>query len=1660
MIHSRVAVAFFALLPLACGGDDKTSSRSDGDALADVADTTPEEIHFDGFDTAEGLPDLDVPAPDDTAPDDVAPDTGPLGCDEDPGGFRCPCDANEDCNSGYCLPSRDGGEVCTRTCTDSCPSGWECSLIQTSGADPVFLCLEVGPNLCRPCTTDAQCQGLLGGGGARCVLGAGRDGNFCGIACDGDDCPDGYHCATVTALEGGAETDQCVPDDGTCECSGRAIDEGASTTCFDQTCPGTRTCGEFGLSACDAKPWAEESCDGKDNDCDAATDEGFLDTDGDTIADCVDDDDDGDAVLDVDDNCPLIANTPQDNHDTDPDGDVCDADDDDDTVLDGDDNCPLIANVDQADSDGDGEGDACDHSAPEPPLLEGTDPASPSADPAPVVNGTAEVGATITFYADECLGDPIGSATVGDDGAFAGAIEALANATTTIHADATDGAGNVSECSPDPITYLHDDLAPDAPVLTATEPASPSRTSLAPKVTGSGEDGATARLYVGTCTDQPLGSAPVTAGTFQIPGTAAANTTTSFVADQVDAVGNVSACSAPLPYRHDNQAPAAPTLTSTNPASPSNSVTEPTVNGTTEAGATVQLFTGVGCATPLAATIVAAADGSFALVGQAAANTTTTFTAKATDAAGNISACSAGLAYTHDASRPATPTLTGTTPASPARSTTPTVRGTADPNIAVTVFGDACVTPIGPAITAGADGSFSVVATVGANATTTFHARSKDGAGNDSDCSPPLTYVSDNTVPAPPALTGTEPASPSNSETPTLSGTTEAGTTVRLYANATCFGQPFATFLSATAAWTRAATAAQNATTSYTGTASDAAGNVSSCSAALAYINDQNPPPKPVLTSTTPASPSTSTTPTVNGTIGEAGTTIDLWFNATCQGSPDRTLANAPSPFAIAANASPNATTSYSAKAIDALGNTSACSNALAFVHDTTGPDKPTITASNPISPGTSVSPTLSGTSEPNARVDLFSGTGCSGPVRGTGNASGAGSFSIANVPAQQDATTTYYAKAFDALGNGSACSDPFVYRHDSGAPAKPTITSSTPASPSSDSTPDLLGTAGEAGLNVYIYALANCAGDSVASGVSDASGNFSINAPAGLGVTTTFTAKSVDDLGNASPCSTSFPYTHNAPAGVPILTGFNPTSPGNASTVNALGTAISNQDVFLYLNPTCQGSAVNEPNGTLASNNAFTIPFTPVVGACNKVSAKARSGGNFSDCSNTITYAHYSCTQCQCATQPWVRTFGSDVAEVAKASASSGGNLLVVGETEGAVLGQPTNGNTDAFASKYGSGGNQTASSLKLQLGTAAWDTATAVVLGFENAPAQNSVYIGGSTEGAIDGGNAPDVCAPAGPSTHCGDAWVAKYDHATGTRFWLTQIRGARRESVVELAWDNNGAGRLVMLVEATDVATGAIRSAHLYAVNATSGTPTLLWSQDDPTVDFEPTGLTIAGSSIYVQGRASLALTGALSTNGSANGGPVVFKLNSSGVVQWLTHWGSTAADDAGPIVANGGAVYALALLRAAGEGTGTMGTYGGAGDIGLVKLAPSNGAQQWVRVFGTATDDHPTSIGLSGSTIYTAGYTHGDIANASSTTSKYGNFDTFIAATTDAGVATGTPRNIGTSADDLTGRGVYDGSWYLPGTSFADWTGQSQDACTYHDDGDVFFAHVCP
>jgi subtilisin family serine protease len=197
-----------------------------------------------------------------------------------------------------------------------------------------------------------------------------------------------------------------------------------------------------------------------------------------------------------------------------------------------------------------------------------------------------------------------------------------------------------------------DEVAPAAPALTVT-PASPAA-SEEPVIGGSAEERSSVSLYAGgSCEGAQLQT--VSAAQLKATGVSVSvspETTAVFSAKATDTAvptANVSACSAPLSYTQqvpDEEAPAAPVLSSTSPPSPAADGT-PVIIGSAEPGSTVDIYRQADCQGEL---MVSRSAGQLASPGIevfAAAATTSQYSATATDAAANTSDCSAPLAYTN-----------------------------------------------------------------------------------------------------------------------------------------------------------------------------------------------------------------------------------------------------------------------------------------------------------------------------------------------------------------------------------------------------------------------------------------------------------------------------------------------------------------------------------------------------------------------------------------------------------------------------------------------------------------------------------------------------------------------------------------------------------------------------------------------------------------------------------------------------------------------------------------------------------------------------------------------------------------------------------------------------------------------------------------------------
>jgi hypothetical protein len=105
---------------------------------------------------------------------------------------------------------------------------------------------------------------------------------------------------------------------------------------------------------------------------------------------------------------------------------------------------------------------------------------------------------------------------------------------------------------------------------------------------------------------------------------------------------------------------------------------------------------------------------------------------------------------------------------------------------------------------------------------------------------------SDVTAPAAPTISGTDPASPANNNSPKVKGSAESLSTVRVYKSSNCSGAVAGEGSAATfGSPGLAVSVADNTTTPLSATATDDAGNTSSCSNSISYTESTPAPPPP-----------------------------------------------------------------------------------------------------------------------------------------------------------------------------------------------------------------------------------------------------------------------------------------------------------------------------------------------------------------------------------------------------------------------------------------------------------------------------------------------------------------------------------------------------------------------------------------------------------------------------------------------------------------------------------------------------------------------------------------------------------------------------------------------------------------------------------------------
>ena len=465
---------------------------------------------------------------------------------------------------------------------------------------------------------------------------------------------------------------------------------------------------------------------------------------------------------------------------------------------------------------------------------------------------------------------------------------------------------------------------------------------------------------------------------------------------------------------------------------------------------------------------------------------------------------------------------------------TPTFTGTAEADSTVALYDGAALIGTGVAT----NGTYTIISPTLAGGDHTMTARATDAADNTGPASGSTSVTIDTLAPSAPSAPFLIAASDSgtsstdrltNVVTPTLTGTAEDLSTVKLYNTSTLLG----TTQASAGAYSIVSSTLTTGAKTLTATATDRAGNVSPASASTVITIDITAPTKPgtpVLAAASDTGRSNSdkntriNTPQFTGTV-TSGTIVSLHDGGTQIASYTTSTATYAFTSPVLADGSRVITT----RATDAAGNVSVASTSITVIIDTIAPvalTAPTLSAASDAGRSsadriTNVNrPVITGSNESKAIVVLYEGAAVLGSVTTTGT-----TYSITSA-LLSDGDHTLTAIPTDIAGNVGPVSPGTTISIDTVVPAAPSTPLMTAASDTGISStdgitkttkPTLTGTA-EAEATVTLFD----GGVASGTGVIATGGAYSaVTATLTTGAHV-ITARAVDVAGNSSGFSGS----------------------------------------------------------------------------------------------------------------------------------------------------------------------------------------------------------------------------------------------------------------------------------------------------------------------------------------------------------------------------------------------------------------------------------------------------------------------------------------------------------------------------------------------------------
>ena len=683
----------------------------------------------------------------------------------------------------------------------------------------------------------------------------------------------------------------------------------------------------------------------------------------------------------------------------------------------------------------------------------------------------------------------------------------LAAGAHTFQVRATDPAGNV-DASPAIYTWTVDTTAPNT-TITAQPPNPSNQTSASFSFTST---------EAGSSFECSLDGAGFSACTSPSSYTGLADGAHSFQVRATDPAGNTDASPASYGWTVDTTVPGAPVLSQPLDGS-FNTSGIVTVAGTAEPGSSVEVFDG---ATSKGVTVADGA-GSWTRTLSGVADGSHTYTAKATDAAGNTSTASNARTVTVDTIAPNT-TITAQPP-------NPTNQTSAGFSFTSTETGSTFQCRLDGAAFAACTSPQNYAGLVAGSHV--FEVRATDPAGNTDATSAAYTWTVDTT--APNTTITAQPPNLTNQTNASFSFTsTEAGSSFDCSLDG-------------------AALAACTSPRSYTGLAdgahtfdvqaTDPAGNTDASPASYGWTVDTTAPAAPVLSEPLDGSFNTSGIVTVVGTA-MPGSSIEVFDGASSKGL---TAADGAGSWTKTLSAVADGSHTYTAKATDAAGNTSTASNARNVTVDTIAPNTMITSAPpNPTSdPAASFGFSASeGGSSFECNLDGAGFGACTSPQDYTGLADGAHTFAV---------------RATDPAGNTDASPASYAWTVDTTAPDT-TITAQ-PPNPSNETSASFSFTSTEAGTfqcSLDGAAFAGCTSPQDYTGLADGAHTFAVRATDAAGNTDASPAGYAWTVDTAAP-ATSITSNPLDPTSDPAASfGFSSTEGGSSFECSLDGAAFA----------------------------------------------------------------------------------------------------------------------------------------------------------------------------------------------------------------------------------------------------------------------------------------------------------------------------------------------------------------------------------------------------------------------------------------------------------------------------------------------------------------------